>query len=56
MRDEKHTFYTDSKKRRIVVSELIQVYGFRCWYCGYRFGSKLEVCIDHKRYTKQEFL
>lgn len=47
MRDKEHIFPTKGKKRRKAIKKLINVYGYRCWYCGYRFNNDSEICIDH---------
>lgn len=44
-RTSEHTF--SGKKRIEIISELTKKFGFRCWYCGYKFENNNEVCIDH---------
>ena len=54
-RKNRYKNFLRSRKRKIefstrikIIENLTKIYGFRCWYCGYRFKDNSEVNIDHK--------
>lgn len=51
-KQSKYIWGKDNKKiskkdREHIIKDLTGTYGYRCWYCGYRFSNNSEVNIEH---------
>lgn len=45
---QRRNLWNSPAQRRRIIDKLTLKYGFRCWYCGFRFKGYSDVCIDHK--------